>query len=189
MIPELERTLLAGIRVLESLDLTYAIVGGLAVSTWAVPRATRDVDVYAELPNAARPHLQERLLAVGFDVPAMEAELEHFGVFRSRSTGGVFLDVFDAVGPLGSSLLTRRRSVKLGDHDLWLAAPDDVAILKAFSDRPRDFEDLVALLIHAAGQIDISYLETWARMLDESIESDEVTERLRRARTIAAQGR
>ena len=48
MIAEVERALLDGIAALEALDVRYAIVGGLAVSVWAMPRATRDVDLYAD---------------------------------------------------------------------------------------------------------------------------------------------
>jgi hypothetical protein len=48
---KLHRALLAGIEALESVGLPYA------VSAWATPRATQDVYLYAELPDAARPAL------------------------------------------------------------------------------------------------------------------------------------
>jgi hypothetical protein len=76
-----------------------------------VNRSTRDVDLYAELSAANRAALEQALGQRGFDVPAMEAELEKFGVFRSRSPEGVFVDIFSAVGPLGEAILDRRKSV------------------------------------------------------------------------------
>ena len=182
MIVEVERALLDGIAALEALDVRYAIVGGLAVSVWAMPRATRDVDLYADLDHAQRPQVQKELEAHGFEVPAMAEELEQFGVFRSRSRNdGIFLDIFSAVGPLGQAILDRRRRVTLEGRDVWLISPEDLILLKAFSERERDFEDLVTLYRHSGSKLDKPYIEKWASSLDESIGSDEVTERIKRA--------
>jgi len=56
------------------------------------------------------------------------------------------LDIFDSVGPLGESILARRRPVVAEGRELWFASAEDLALLKPFSDRPRDLDDLVALL-------------------------------------------
>ena len=182
MIAEVERALLDGIAALEALDVRYAIVGGLAVSVWAMPRATRDVDLYADLDTAKKPQVQQELEAHGFEVPAMTEELEQFGVFRSRSrSDGIFLDIFSAVGPLGQAILDRRRRITLEGRDVWLISPEDLILLKAFSERERDFDDLVALYRHSGNKLDKPYIDKWATSLDESIGSDEVTERIRRA--------
>jgi hypothetical protein len=66
-----------------------------AVSAWAIPRATRE--------------LERELRTGGFDTPAMKAEL------YARKT--------------------------------WLASAEDVAVLKAFSDRSRDMDDLIPDLL------------------------------------------
>ena len=65
----------------------------------------RLLDLIDEVDRVA---LAKALVARGFRVPATEAELEKFGVFRSRSADGVFVDIFSAVGPLGESVLSRR---------------------------------------------------------------------------------
>ncbi len=183
---KVERTLDDGVAALEALGLRYAIVGGLAVGAWSVPRATRDVDLYAEMPDAVRPSLLRELCLRGFDVPAMAQELERFGVFRSRSREGVFLDVFDAAGPLGEAILDRRQKAPLAGRTLWLVAPEDLALLKAYSDRPRDFDDLVMLLQRGSSRVDMAYVETWAKRLDESVGTQEVSERLALARSAAS---
>jgi len=177
----LSRALLAVVSVLDGLELRYAVVGGLAVGAWGVSRSTRDADLYAELPSSRRSELQRELEAAGFHVPAMNEELQTFGVFRSRSSDGVFVDIFDAVGPLGEQLLNRRHQIKVFDTKLWVTAPEELFLLKAFSDRPRDFEDLVGLASIPKLKLDIGYIESWAGQLDQSIGSDEVTERVRRA--------
>lgn len=182
MIAEVERALLDGIAALDALDVRYAIVGGLAVSVWAMPRATRDVDLYADLDAAKKPQVKQELEAHGFEVPAMAEELEQFGVFRSRSrSDGIFLDIFSATGPLGQAILDRRRRITLEGRDVWLISPEDLILLKAFSERERDFDDLVALYRHSGSKLDKPYIDKWATSLDDSIGSDEVTERIRRA--------
>lgn len=104
---ELQPALDAALDALEGLGLRYAVVGGLAVGAWGVPRATKDVDLYAELPTTVRPRVRREFAQRNFDVPAMDEELERFGVFRSlfRPTT-VFVDIFDAENPLGEAILS-----------------------------------------------------------------------------------
>ena len=82
MTPEIERTVHDATEALESLGLRYAIIGGLAVSAWAEPRATRNVDLYCELPPARLDELQRKLESRGFHVPALREDLGRFGAFR-----------------------------------------------------------------------------------------------------------
>lgn len=176
MQPGLRDALRAAVGALERLDLRYALVGGLAVSAWAVPRATRNADLWVELEGKQR-QLERALVKSGCHVPAMSEELEKFGVFRSRhAVTGVFVDMFNAVGPLGESVLARRKRAELGGHETWLASVEDLAVLKAFSDRPRDLDDLIALL--RVSSVDLVYVQEWAAKLDASIESNEVSERV-----------
>jgi predicted nucleotidyltransferase len=177
---DLGRALFSALDALDALGIRYAIVGGLAVGAWGVSRSTRDVDIYAELPPDRRA-LERALSERGFHVPAMEEELERFGVFRSRSPDGVFVDIFPAVGPLGEAILERRKSISVTERHFWFIAPEELAVLKAFSDRPRDFEDLVNLSAVVGPKLDVLYIQQWARRLDESLGGNEVSERVENA--------
>jgi hypothetical protein len=138
----------------------------------------------------ARHDLERELGRRGFDVPAMEEELRQFGVFRSKlRRERVFFDIFDATGPLGEAILERRRKVATDGGDIWFASAEDVALLKAFSDRARDQDDLVALLAVSRPGLDASYMDTWVRLLDESIGGTDVSERLAEARRRAQERR
>ncbi|MBI3270394.1 MAG: nucleotidyltransferase [Planctomycetes bacterium] len=186
MTPELERTLLRAVEALDAMRLRYAVIGGLAFSAWAQPRATRDVDLYCELPPAQLDSLQAELEARGFHAPAVREDLARFGAFRCRSRqDGVFLDLFDAIGPLGQAILDRRRALPIEGRTLWLCTPEDLVVLKAFSQRERDFEDLTTLVARLGPTLDRPYIDRWAAKLDEGMGSDEVRERLRRARARA----
>lgn len=184
MTPELERTLGRAVEALDALRLRYAVIDGLAFSAWAEPRATREVDLYCELPPAQLDPLRRELEARGFHAPAVREDLARFGAFRCRSRAdGVFLDLFDAVGPLGEAILDRRRALAFDDKTLWLCSPEDLVVLKAFSNQERDFEDLATLVTRLGRTLDAPYIDRWARQLDEGLGSDEVRERIRRART------
>jgi hypothetical protein len=88
VIPRVQKALLEGVGALEDAGIAYAVVGGLAVGVWSTPRATRDVDLYAELRDDNRATLRAALVRRGFDVPAMNEELARFGVFRSDEKYG-----------------------------------------------------------------------------------------------------
>ena len=181
MIPDLGRALIDGLEALEAVGVRYAMVGGLAVSAWATPRATGDADLYAELPEQARSGLERELRSRGFDVPAMAEELERFGVFRSRSRAGIFLDIFDSAGPLGEAILDRRREIDIEGRKVWTIAPEELVVLKLFSERGRDFDDVVTLIRDLGATLDLKYVEGWAKKLDDSIGGDDVSERVLRA--------
>ena len=67
------------------------------------------------------------------------------------------------------------------DRKLWVTAPEELFLLKAFSERARDFEDLVSLASLRELKLDLVYIEDWAARLDQSIGTDEVTGRVRQA--------
>jgi predicted nucleotidyltransferase len=105
-------------------------------------------------------------------------KLQRFGVFRSRlKRERVFLDIFDATGPLGEAILDRRIDVETDGRRLWFVSPEDLVLLKAFSDRPRDQDDLVALIATPREALDVAYIERWVKLLDESIGGNDVSER------------
>jgi hypothetical protein len=180
MTPKLRRALFEATDAVEVVGGRYAIVDGLAVGAWAIPRATRDVDLYTDLDRDGRSRLKSALETTGFHVPAMEEEIANFGVFRAKSKDGVFVDVFDSAGPLGEAILSNRQQAKIGGRSLWFVAATELAALKAFSDRPRDFDDLAGLV--RVSSLDATALDVWAKQLDASIGTDEVSARIEAAR-------
>lgn len=60
-----------------------------------------------------------------------------------------------------------------------------MVLLKAFSDRARDFDDLAVIYTHKGSSLDNDYIDEWAKLLDESIGTHEVSERLEQARAKA----
>jgi len=71
--------------------------------------------------------------------------------------------------------------VETDGHRLWFVSPEDLVLLKAFSDRSRDQDDLVALIATPREALDLAYIERWIKLLDESIGGNDVSERFARA--------
>jgi hypothetical protein len=76
--------------------------------------------------------------------------------------------------------------VKVQGKRRWTAAAEDLAVLKAFSDRARDHDDSMKLIAVGGDKLDMPYIEKWVRELDRSMGGDEVSERLQRARREAS---
>jgi hypothetical protein len=64
-----------------------------------------------------------------------------------------------------------------------------LALLKAFSERERDFDDLTALLEVLGRKLDLAYIRSWTKRIDESIGSHDVSQRLDRALAVKARPR
>src|SRR5258708_22686233 len=52
-------------------------------------------------------------------------------VFRSLSKDETFLDIFDAVGPLGEAVLSRRRRLRLGGRSIWFRSEEHTSELQS----------------------------------------------------------
>ncbi|MGQ0464957.1 MAG: hypothetical protein ACT4QG_06515 [Sporichthyaceae bacterium] len=65
----LEPTLRLGIETLRDLGAGFALVGGLAVSSWAEPRTTRDIDLAVAVESDS--HAEElafHMRSVGYEI-------------------------------------------------------------------------------------------------------------------------
>ncbi len=89
--------------------------------------------------------------------------------------------MFDAAGPLGEAILERRIELDFQGSRLWIVSPEELIVLKAFSDRPKDHHDLAATIRVLRGRIDEERILRWGRRLDESLGVDDVGPRLRQA--------
>lgn len=164
---DLHRALIRFIDVLEAHDTPYMIVGAIAVAVWGRPRTTADVDVTIRADAAALDTLTERARASGF--AADDRWLEWNPLLRGSQVRLLSSDiVIDAMRPRDQheeAALDRRRPVQFEGRALWVAAPDDLILMKLKAGRPRDFEDAIGILAAQGGALDEAYLMSWARRL------------------------
>ncbi len=178
---DLPRALRACVALLERMGLPYAVMGGLAVRVYGIPRATYDIDITVAIERDRLAELYEALTALGYTVPELYAsgwvdQVAGMPVVKARlfnHTGGLDLDLFLAETPYQRQLLARRVRAEVDGSTVWLVSPEDLILLKLVANRPRDQGD-VADIFFVQGQLDEPYLRHWAGELG-------VTDRLDRA--------
>jgi hypothetical protein len=162
--------------VAERLDtgrIEYMITGSMALSTYAQPRMTRDIDVVIALEPADA----ERLCALFGD--AFECDID--GVRTAISRQGLFnlihiarivkVDFIVRKGtPYRLEEFSRRRRLELAGHAMWVASPEDLLLSKLLwakdSRSPTQLADAASLIESAV--LDWHYIEKWASELGVS---------------------
>jgi hypothetical protein len=155
--------------LLERLGASYAVMGGIAVRAYGIPRPTYDVDFTLSLPRDRLHELYDGVEQIGYTVPeafqkgwvdqVSGLSLVKFRWYREGL--GIDIDVFLAEAPFQEEVLKRRRQVQLDGLNLWLVSPEDLILLKLLAARPRDLAD-VADVLFMQGQLDEAYLRRWA---------------------------
>jgi len=170
--------------VCESHSWRYCFIGGLAVQRWGEPRVTVDVDLTLLTGFAD----EARFVTVLMD--AFEARIEEAAQFASvnrvlllRASSGVGLDIalgglpFEALAVSRASLFTFPPDVPLRT-----CSADDLLVLKAFADRPKDWIDIEGILIRQSEHLDWDYIRTQLDPLAELKDAPELVDRLERMR-------
>lgn len=171
-IEEVEESLFAVVSLLNRERIPYAVMGGLAVRVYALPRATQDVDVTIDIEEDRLPSLRDLLHESGCSIPPVYdsgwldrvAGMPLFKVARHVGSGVVDIDIFVARSSFQDSILRRRVLVDLQGNRVWLVSPEDLVLLKLAANRPRDRVD-VQDLFFALGSLDDPYLDHWADKL------------------------
>jgi hypothetical protein len=174
---QLDLPLREAVAFLEAHDYRYAIIGGIAVTTWGTIRATRDIDlkvlvpdldyaavraaIRAVFPRPGRPHAPDNLLIV------------------SAMVEGVVVDFLLALPGYEEQIIARAVRRDLGDLRVWVCAPEDLVIQKAIAGRARDWQDIEGVLIEQYGQLDLAYLEDWLSQFAELLEQPEILSQYR----------
>jgi hypothetical protein len=160
------------IDLLEREGLEYALMGGLAVPVWGIPRATYDIDIVLSMDEDGlrlhRPR-EERRLPPGSGARG--------GVSRCPSGHGedplewwtaesrrVEVDVFLVTTPYQKAAFLRRCRVRLDGRDAWVLSAADIVLHKLLAGRPKDMADVQNILA-IQGVPDPEYLQAWARRL------------------------
>jgi len=173
------------IDLLEQEGMEYALMGGLAVPVWGIPRATYDIDIVLSMDENGLRGFIDLVKSAGFRLdPAheagfrdalqgMEKILLEWWTPESRR---VEVDVFLVTTPYQKAAFLRRCRVRLDGRDAWVLSAADIVLHKLLAGRPKDMADIQNILA-IQGVPDSEYLEEWARRLkvesalDKAIES------------------
>jgi hypothetical protein len=135
------------VRALDDAHVEYALVGGLAVAVWGVPRATKDIDLLVERADA------ERAAAVakgcGFTLDALPMEFEDGMEMRRLNKidgDGTLLTVdFLLVGAAQRSVWEGRQRVPFQTGSISVASREGLIAMKLAAGRAQDLADVQKL--------------------------------------------
>jgi len=155
---------------LEKYGLPYMVIGGQAVLLYGEPRLTRDIDITLGCDITRLPDLLNSVQELSLTILP-----EHIETFVKQTMvlptieeeSGVRVDFIFSFTPYEAQAIERARPIKIGQGTVKFASIEDLIIHKIFAGRPRDLEDVTAILTKNP-DTDVVYIETWLAKFDES---------------------
>lgn len=159
---------------LDRARIPYAIGGALALSYWAVPRATANVDLNLFLPEDQLPALCAALKSIGLALDADEARQasEASGLIVTH-WHGIRVDLFTPSIEFAWEAFRTRVRVTVAGEAVWLLSAEALAVFKLMFFRTKDIADLQRLLGIRGERLDAAYVH--ARIAEIMGETDERT--------------
>ena len=158
----------------------FCFIGGLAVQRWGEPRETVDVDVTILTGfGTEQPFIEALVASFEARIPDAAAFAAANRVLLLQAPSGVGLDIalgglpFEEAAVARSSLFTFPPNVPLRT-----CSAEDLVVLKAFADRPKDWVDIEGILIRQSATLDWAYVRTHLSALAELKEAPELVEKL-----------
>lgn len=149
-----------------------ALMGGIAYSLYARPRATYDVDgiIYSGTLNIDKLLNSLKIAGFWYDINA-PVKLIHGLPFITLldKKYKIYIDLFIAQNEFQKNVLERAKYIKFYKKKINIISPEDLILIKLQTGRERDMIDTRELLSNNFQKIDIKYLKKWAKRLGISI--------------------
>jgi hypothetical protein len=167
-------------QTLERLGILYAVGGSLASSLHGVMRSTLDVDIVADMRLE---HIGPLVAALSKDFYAddemMRDAIEHHSSFNLIHYETAFkVDIFiQKLRAFDKMQLERRRASVITtdpEQSIYVISPEDTILAKLEWYRmggevsDRQWRDILGVLKTRAGELDLAYLQKWAKGLKVS---------------------
>lgn len=158
--------------VFERLQLAYAVMGGIAVRYYGIPRPTYDLDFTIAIPRESLPTLYEALESDGFSVPEpfrggwcdLVSGMPIVKIKLYVAGKAIDVDVFLAESRFQQSIMARKQRATIFGVSCDVVTAEDLILLKLVANRPRDLVDIDDVLF-TQGELNAAYMREWAREL------------------------
>ncbi len=158
----------------------FCFIGGLAVIRWGEPRMTRDIDLCLFTGfGEEKKFIIEILSRFKARIPDAHDFALANRVLLLSTVNGVPIDMSLAGLPFEQQMIQRARPF-LYDTDCALVtcSAEDLIVLKAFADRPRDWLDVGGIIARQGTNLDSSYILSRLAPLCRIKQTPEILEKL-----------
>jgi hypothetical protein len=140
------------------------------VGVWSAPRATVDLDFVIGVTGEALAAFVQSATAAGFVAfdpkPVEFSRMKLLRMqFQEPDARLLTLDFLLADDEYKRAALDRAVSIRLGEQEVRIAAPEDVILLKLLGGRGQDMVDAENIVRVQRDTLDRSYLRQWAGRL------------------------
>lgn len=157
-------------------NVSYAIIGGVAIGLIAQPRETQDIDAIAWIDLIDLPVLLTSAAHFGFvsrlTDPQSFAEMSRMVLLTHEETG-LSVDVSCGALPFEREMIDRSIEFKIDELILKVATPEDLLITKAIAHRGKDLIDIENLLT-VYRDLDVSRVRYWVKQFADVLEMPEL---------------
>ncbi len=158
-------------KILSPRRIRWYLFGAQAAIIYGSARVTMDVDVTISVANERIGPLVTALLKGGFasrtqDLDAFIARSRVIPLFHKRNR--MPLDLVVARDSLEAVFLARARPLDIGGVTIPVISAEDLIVAKLFAGRPRDIEDVRAVIGAVGSGLDLRHIRTLLGQLDEA---------------------
>jgi predicted nucleotidyltransferase len=172
--------------ILNEEGIPYMVIGGVANLLWGVARTTTDLDVTVDVEAVGTESFLPVAHRCGLPLladPAVFAEERR--VLPIRTADGTRVDFILATLPFEFEAIRRSSTATMAHTEFRVCTAEDLIILKAASERPRDHDDVVGVLRRQKDRLDLARLDSVVEGLATDLAEPEIATRYREAKRAA----
>ncbi|MEI6633362.1 MAG: nucleotidyltransferase [Chlamydiota bacterium] len=174
----LTRTIKTLVKLCREKEIRFVLMGGIATSFYARPRATYDID---GIIHSGKHDLAEFLIAAGksgFGYDGKQPVKFIHGlpfITLCDKKYKLYVDLFIAETVFQKRIVKRAKRIKFGEMLIDIISCEDLILLKLQTGREKDTEDARNILADNSDTLDFAYLGKWADQLGvEAFLNDEI---------------
>lgn len=162
---ELEAAAWEAHELFTKLNVSYVIIGGLAVQYWGEPRFTQDIDLTVSAPLDEAPVFIQKILD-HFD-PRLENAVEFARQNRMvlvKASNGFPIDIALGLPGYEDEVMQRAIEYEIAPGKfIHLCSAEDLIIHKAVAGRAQDIRDIEGIVYRQGNVLDEKYIRKWLK--------------------------
>ena len=149
-------------------QLSYAIIGGIALAHWGITRYTHDVDLKVLVPDLDYEAVRKQILAAFPQRARVHAPDNP--LIMAVTIDEVIVDFLLAIPGYEHQIIERAVQRDFGGWSAWICSAEDLIIQKVVAGRSKDWPDVEGLLIEHWANLDHHYIEDWLNQFAEALD-------------------